>query len=109
MTFSDPITNARPCAGSRPQSANDSCLDSLIHAVAEAVRKVDDRMLRPVAGGNGSLAFEARALLAILTFCYARQIYGSTEVATRLRGDAHLRRACNDEIPDADTLRRFRT
>src|SRR5262249_1971322 len=45
----------------------------------------------------------------LLAFCYARQIYGSIEVVTRLRYDEGLRGLCDELIPDADTIRRFRT
>jgi len=81
---------------------------SLAHAVATAARKVDERMLilvgqTKVAGGLGG-----RTLLALLAFCYARQIYSSIEVVTRLRYDEGLRGLCDELTPDPDTICQFR-
>lgn len=82
---------------------------TLAHAVAVAARKVDEKILTLVAETKLAGSLEARMLLALLAFCYARQIYGSTEVAARLRYDESLRNMCDQIVPDADTIRRFRT
>jgi len=108
MTVIDQTTNGPPCAGRHSQTEHNLDLHGLAHAVAVAVRQVDQRMLAPVGGPNNNVAFEPRTLLAILTFCYARQIYGSAEVAALLHRDEHLRRLCADDIPLPETLRRFR-
>jgi hypothetical protein len=76
---------------------------SLAQAVEAAVTAVDESGLVPLAcSGNG------RVLLALLTFCYARQIYASSDVAARLWSDPSVRQFCGDTLPDAWTLRRFR-
>ena len=80
---------------------------SLAHAVAAAARKVDERILTLV--GCTKARAGARTLLALLAFCYARQIYGSLEVVARLRSDEGLRGLCDELIPDPDTIRQFRT
>jgi hypothetical protein len=84
-------------------------LRSLAHAVIEAAQNLDERMLTTVNGARQSLAFEPRTLLAMLAFCYARQIYGSTEVIARLRRDVTLCRLCGYQIPDATALGLFRS
>jgi transposase len=109
MTIIDPRTNGPPSVGRRnTETQDDLHLHALAHAVAVAVRQVDQRMLAGVGGSENNVAFEPRTLLAILTFCYAREIYGSAEVAARLRRDENLRRLCADDTPDPNTLRRFR-
>jgi len=95
--------------GRRLQTGDNCNLRALADAVVAAVWQVDERMLVPVGGPDGNLAFEPRTLLAMLTICYARQIYGSAEVAARLRRDPDFCRVCQDKIPDATTLRRFRS
>lgn len=85
-----------------------SRLGSLAQAVEAAARFADERTLAPVAGADGRLDFQPRTLLALLTYCYARQVYGSREVEARLRGDQSLRQLCGEELPDARVLRRFR-
>ena len=47
-------------------------------------------------------------MLAILTYCYASEIYCSEEVEDLMRRDGAFRTACGDDVPDARTLRRFR-
>ena len=44
----------------------------------------------------------------MLTYCYACNIFSSIEIEDMMRGDTALRRAYGDEIPDVQTLRRFR-
>jgi Transposase domain (DUF772) len=76
---------------------------SLPEAVKAAVTAVHESGLVPLAcSGNG------RALLALLTFSYARQIYASSDVAARLWSDPSVRDLCGDALPDVWTLRRFR-
>jgi len=107
MSFFNFKTNLSRRFEEATQHEENSHLRSLAHAVIEAARKLDERVLAPPADAN-HLAFDSRTLLAMLAFCYARQIYGSADVAARLHRDASLYRLCGDEIPDATTLRRFR-
>jgi len=81
---------------------------SLTQAVRAAVRATDESLLRFVARRDAGLAFEPRTLLALLSYCYARDIFGSADVEDVLRRDAHFRHLCNNEFPDARLLRRFR-
>jgi len=101
-------TNA-PCVAHTLQRAGPLETWSLAHTVATAARKVDERMLTLVGQGHATGGVGARALLALLAFCYARQIYGSIEVVSRLRYDEGLRGLCDEWIPDANTVRQFRT
>lgn len=109
MTVQEVRTNVQPCAAARLQSTGRFRPHSLVEAVLEAVRKVDERALTPIEGANGILAFDTKALLAMLTVCYARQIYGSAKVVARLRRDVNLRGLRDDEMPDTSTLCRFRS
>jgi transposase len=73
-----------------------------------AVRAVDSNTLTPVAPVNAGLALQPKALLAVLAFSYARQIYASSDIEGSLRGDSNFRLLCREECPDARMLRRFR-
>src|SRR5262245_56113999 len=50
---------------------------TLIEAVQAVVRAVEEDTLRPVARPDPGLAYEPKALLALLTYCYARKAFGS--------------------------------
>lgn len=111
MTTQEPRTNLQPsrtldtrCLG----EANASERRSLTQAVRSAVREIEEAALQPVARRDAGLAFEPRTLLALLSYCYAREIYGSMAIEDVLRRDANFRRICHDEFPGARVIRRFR-
>lgn len=58
--------------------------------------------------GPGRESHQYRMLLTLLSYAYARGIYGSEEIQDRVHSDADLRYLCAFEFPDADTLRHFR-
>jgi transposase len=76
--------------------------------VRSAVRSIEEAALQRVARPDAGLAFEPRTLLALLSYCYARDIYGSADVEDVLRRDANFRRICHNEFPGARVIRRFR-
>jgi len=77
-------------------------------AVQMAARAISRNALHAVCSPSAGVAFHPRALLAVLTYCYASEIYPSTEIEDLMWRDAGFRTACGGEIPDAATLRRFR-
>lgn len=85
-----------------------SALISPAQAVQAAARAFSTSALQPVCAPGAGLAYQPRSLLAVLTYCYAREIFSSVEVEDMMRSDTALRSACGENIPDAQTLRRFR-
>jgi len=111
MTTLEPGTNLRPSAALNlvaPYNAPATGPRSLPQAVREAVRSVDESTLHPVARLDAGLAFQPKTLLGLLTYCYAREIYGSAEIEDVLRRDTHFRQLCADEFPGARVIRSFR-
>ena len=80
----------------------------LAQAVQAAVRAIDGSTLRPVSRRDAGLAFQPKALLALLSYCYALEIYGSGHVENLLSRDLNYRQLCQDQFPDARVIRRFR-
>ncbi|MGA2544899.1 MAG: hypothetical protein ABSG78_25390 [Verrucomicrobiota bacterium] len=72
--------NKLPAAG-----AHDQALE-LTQVVAAAVRNLDEHSLNPLPGPRGSSVTDAKRLLSLLCWSYARQIYSSAEIHFRLRG-----------------------
>lgn len=79
----------------------------LTHLALEAVQ----------GGGDLPADFQSRVersrysypmLLTLLSYAYARGVYGSDEIEGRLRTDADLQYLCAREYPEAETLRQFR-
>ena len=111
MTTLEPKTNIRPCMA-RYLIASDPITATGPHSLAQvvqaSVRAVDERTLYPVARSDAGLAFQPKTLLALLSYCYARQIYGSAHIENDMACDGKFRQLCHDEFPDAGVLRRFR-
>jgi hypothetical protein len=81
---------------------------SLTEAVQATLAKLNTSVLRPMARRSRNLAFQPRFMLALLTYCYARQIYSSADVASVLARDAALCKVCQNEFPGARQIRQFR-
>ena len=80
---------------------------SLPQAVEAAVGNIDFSSLKPVTGDAATAVFESRTMLALLTFCYARQVYSSKTIAAQLRRDFSFRMS-GRPVPDAGKLQQFR-
>lgn len=74
----------------------------LIRRVLEAVSAVDD--LIPVSARED---FKPVQIVTLLTFCYARGIYSSEEIESRL-DETSIAYICAGVKPDWHTLRQFR-
>ena len=81
---------------------------SLSQAVQTAVRDIAEHTLWRVARTDSGLAFQPKVLLAVITYCYAQEIYGSAAVEDLIRRDAEFRQLCRHEFPDARLIRAFR-
>src|SRR5215207_1964961 len=77
-------------------------------AVQAAARAISRNALHPVSSPDAGVAFHPRALLAVLTYCYASEIYSSTDIEDVMRRDVNFGCVTGNQIPDAPTLRRFR-
>ena len=81
---------------------------TLADLVLEAVRKVGGEELNPPVTDPVSTAFHPKAMLAMLTYCYADGVYGSQDAEMMMREDSAFRALCGMEFPDWQRLRRFR-
>lgn len=93
-----------------PNLANSSATRArcLTHAVQAAIGAIDESTLRPVAAREAGLGLQPKALLALLSYCYTREIYGSADVENLLWRDLNYRQLCQGKFPDAEVIQRFR-
>jgi hypothetical protein len=80
----------------------------LAELVLDAVRHVGPDELNPPVTAESSPAFQPRAMLAMLTYCYANGVYGSYDIEQMMYDDAAFRALCGRDYPDSRRLRRFR-
>ena len=109
------LTSSFRAARSLALPSSPSCSDrtreaaaSPAQAVQAAARAFPGGALQPVCAPDAGLAFQPRILLAVLSYCYAHEIYTSSDIEDLMYRDAHFRNLCGNEIPDARTLRHFR-
>lgn len=69
---------------------------------------IEDSALKPLSADASEPQAQARALLALLARCYARQIYSSTAAADLAAREPDFPWPWWEALPDAEVLRRFR-
>ncbi len=62
----------------------------------------------PVAQQTSEFGLPLKEMLGVITYCYARGIFNSGEIAARLKQEPELRKALGKNLPDEATIRRFR-
>src|ERR1051325_10493175 len=92
-----------PSTRTKPKPAT-----SLLGAVHEAVRGMDQKTLCRGASPDAGVGFQPVTLLALLTYCYAHENYGSNEVEDLMRRDRNFRKLCGQEFPGPRVIQRFR-
>jgi hypothetical protein len=111
MTTLEPKTNLRPTRA-MPRAAFQNFITpaprTLEQAVCAAVCAVEDSSLKRLSPNDPRPFDQARAVLALLAQCYARQIYSSTDIAGIARNDSDFPRLWGEEYPEAQIFRRFR-
>jgi len=81
----------------------------LRQAIQAAVDTIEDDSLKRLWPNDAQPFAQTRAVLVLLTLCYARQIYSSTDAAMLVARDLHYFCLWEAELPGACVLRRFRT
>lgn len=82
--------------------------DTFNQAIRTALDTIDPRELQPVAPGDAGAAFQPKALLAAIIYCYARQMYGSSDIETLLAGHVDDQPFGQNTWPDAHLIQEFR-
>jgi hypothetical protein len=62
----------------------------------------------PAAQQTPEFGLPLKEMLGVITYCYARGVFNSGEIAARLRQEPELRKAVGGNLPDEAAVRRFR-
>lgn len=81
---------------------------SLSATVQSAVRQVPDEVIRPISVHTRHSTKDGKRLLALLAWSYARELYSSAEIHSRLRR-GWTAELWEDGVPAAEDIKRFRT
>ena len=111
MTTLEPAIHQQPVrmmTGASHQNFVRTTPRTLEQAVHAAVCAIADHQLKPVTADEPAPRARTRALLALVTHCYARQLYSSLDLADIAGRDADFARLGGARFPAAGTLRDFR-
>jgi hypothetical protein len=64
--------------------------------------------LQPTAPESSEFGLPMKEMLGVITYCYARGVFNSGEIAARLKKEPELVKAFGRNLPDEATIRRFR-
>ena len=81
---------------------------TLEQAIHKAVCAVPDELLKPVTPHDLGPLSRARALLKLMAFCYARQIYGSSDLSDIAKREEDFERWNGAGFPQPPDIRQFR-
>ncbi len=112
MTAFEPETHLRPArvlTGSGYQNFVRAIPRTFEQAVHAAVCAVEDHHLNPLTPADVAHSTRTRALLTLVTHCYARQLYSSLDLSDIARRDADFARLGGKGSPDAGAIRHFRS
>jgi hypothetical protein len=94
-----------PGAAEKSAPAAESDVTMMVRlAAADTVEKGG----APVVPKDGG-ALTGKEMLGAVSYCYAKGVYESEEIERKMLKDPALRNALHGEVPDAKTIRRFRS
>jgi Transposase domain (DUF772) len=64
--------------------------------------------LAPAEQQTPEFGLPLKEMLGVITYCYARGVFNSGEIAARLKQEPELRKALGRNLPDEADIRRFR-
>jgi hypothetical protein len=94
---------ARGAASSEP-AASESVTTFIAKAAVETVQQSD----KPVVIPKNSGAVPPDSMLGVVSYCYAKGVYGSAEIERKMHQDTAFRTSFGNELPRPEDIRRFR-
>lgn len=91
--------------GSAPAtSPEDSVTAYIAKAAAETVKESPNPVVVPKSAGP----LPPESMLGVVSYCYAKGVYGSNDIGRKLNQDTAFRVSCQNEVPRPEDIRRFR-
>jgi hypothetical protein len=103
----------KPCCASpfhlvTPARIGSSAPRSLMEAIQSVTQQIPETQLRPITTRAIAPPFRPSVLLALLTYCYATDVFSTSEICDQVLKDAACAEICNGTFPPACALRTFR-
>ena len=82
--------------------------ETLVQLALTAAQSAGEGMRDVLAQGVPARAFRGAMLLTLLSYCYARGVYGSRDIELFSQQDRQALYICSNNVPDWNVIRRFR-
>ena len=82
--------------------------EALVHLVLNAVQIASEQPESGISSCSSDESPNARMMISLLTYCYARNLFGSQEIEEQTTAPSMVRYLCAREFPEFDALRNFR-
>lgn len=105
--------STKPCCASPlhlvvPARCGNSAPASIVEAIRSVTQSIPETRLHPVSSRAIAPPFRPGILLALLTYCYATNVLGTSEICDQVMNDAACSKICGGTFPTAHDLRAFR-
>jgi len=85
-------------------SPEDTVTAFVARAAAETVKESPVPVVVPKTAGP----VPPESMLGVVSYCYAKGVYGSNDIGRKLNQDPAFRLSCQNEVPRPEDIRRFR-
>lgn len=85
-------------------SPEDTVTTFVAKAAAETVKESPIPVVVPKTAGP----VPPESMLGVVSYCYAKGVYGSNDIGRKLNQDPAFRLSCQNEVPRPEDIRRFR-
>jgi hypothetical protein len=82
--------------------------ESVTAFTAKAAAETIKESSRPVVVPKTAGAVPPESMLGVVSYCYAKGIYGSDDIGRKLNQDTAFRISCGNDVPRPEDIRRFR-
>jgi hypothetical protein len=91
--------------GNAPAASPESSVTAFAaKAAAETIKESS----RPVVVPKTAGAVPPESMLGVVSYCYAKGVYGSDDIGRKLNQNTAFRISCGNEVPRPEDIRRFR-
>lgn len=91
-----------------PGSADAGAGESVTTFISKAAAETIQESTKPVVVPKNAGPVPPQSMLGAVSYCYAKGVYGSSDIERKMRQDAAFRAACGQEVPRPEDIRRFR-
>jgi hypothetical protein len=91
--------------GVAPEASED---ESMTGFIAKAAAQTVQQSPTPVVVPNDRGSVPPESMLGVVSYCYAKGVYGSKEIGRKMAQDPAFRAGCKNDVPLPDDIRRFR-